>query len=48
MIVSQTKLSYQALFHSFDFFTSVQHGKKLQNVEAPFGIIEVYSKHSQV
>ena len=42
--VSLRKLSHQALFRSFNFFTasnpSVLFGKKLQNVKLQFGIIE--------
>ena len=38
------------IFHSFNLFTasnpSVLHGKKLQNVKPPFGVIEVYSNPS--
>ena len=38
------------IFRSFNLFTafnpSVLHGKKLQIVQPPFGIIEVYSNHS--
>ena len=48
--VSLRKLSHQALFRSFNFFTasnpSVLFGKKLPNVKLQFGIIEVYSNHS--
>ena len=48
--VSLRKLSHQALFRSFNFFTasnpSVLFGKKLPNVKPQFGIIEVYSNHS--
>ena len=41
---------WNTIFRLFNLFTafnpSVLHGKKLQNVKPPFGIIEVYSNHS--